>query len=498
MLWRRKSPERVDLSETSEFFLALKQNNAWRERLVTELRFGLRNHLRSVNSYQINFPPELLRDFGVDRSRTANLLLPLTTREKRPLLNLSVGGPGGAPATVTSRPSIAALQTEYLVLLAEQSPAQRRLCPLIDERLWEAICAFSLSFFETTFFSRRKDDLEGAIASYLSSGLHFDVASPHVRGWRERSESAREALKALAPEPSLRFSSSEEMLLAIPDMSPSPKSIGEIDRIVDRYVRGVEVATHAGDSRFLSTLAEYGQRYELIVEVEIPLLEPSRVRLEEDLPLELQRHWGRYWVEQTFALGDARSAHLEARLDDTSVEIPEKKVADGGGVLIRDLAGRDASGWLEALRVTREAIAMYGSEPGRPRYMRIRFRLRIARHVMAAAVILTVLNLAAILMTCAMQGDNELASRLAVLAVPTTVAATFVLIREQTALATRLQTLPRLALALSAIALWVAVSVRIATTGDERLGEVRPAHASDSELTKPPAGYDESSGGRHG
>lgn len=481
--------ERIDLSETSAFFLALKQNERWRERLVTELRFGLRNHLRSINSYQINFPPDLLDEFGIARWQSANLLIPLTTREKRPLLNLSIAGPAGAPATVPARPSIAALQAEYLVTLADQSPAQPGLASLVDERLWEAICVFSPSFFETTFFSGKGNGLESAIAAYLSSGLRLDLTVEDVRRWREAAKRATAVLHSLAPKASFRFSSSEEVLLAIPDMSPAPTTSSEIEETVLRFSSAVETAARANDFRFLSALAEYGQRYELIVEVEVPLLEPSRIRVEEDLPLELRSTWGRYWVEQTFALGDARSAHLEARIDDSNVEIPEKKIADGGGVLVRDMAGNDAKGWLEAVRVTREAIAIYGSEPGRPRYVRIGFRLRVARHVMAAALLLVILNMIAIGLTLTVAERAELASRLAVLAIPTTVAATFVLIREQTALATRLQTMPRIALAVSAVILWVVVSMRLVTMKDEMAQpEIRPAHAPHFHLTRQPAG----------
>jgi hypothetical protein len=485
---KREHSERVDLSETAEFFLALKHDESWRERLVAELRFGLRNHLRSANSYQLNFPPGLLHEFAVDSARSANLLLPLTTREKRPLLNLSVAGPAGVPATVTARPSIAALQTEFLLTLVEQSPVQPRLAPFVDERLWEAICLFSPSFFETTFFSRSRRDLESAIAAYLSSGLPLELSVEQVRHWREVLESARKTLNPLAPNPSFRFSSSEEVLLAIPDLSPPPTSASEIEEAVEKFAAMIAAAARAEDLGLLTAFAEYGQRYELIVEVEVPLLEPSRVRVEEDLPLELQRRRGRYWVEQTFALGDARSAHLEARLDDSNVEIPEKKIADGGGVEVRDPSGDDATGWLEALRVTREAIAIYGSEPGRPRYVRIGFRLRVARHVMAATILLSVLNLVAILLTLTMAGENELASRLAVLAVPTTVAATFVLVREQTALATRLQMIPRIALALSAIMLWIVVSARLVSTADDASEQaIRPVYTPHSELAQPPA-----------
>lgn len=112
----------VDLSETSDFFVALKQDAVWRERLVSRVRFGLRNYVRSSAAYQVNFPQALLAPFvDLQAAETAKVLLPLTTKEKRPLLNLHVTGPSGAPATVTERPSIAAIETHYLIRLARET-----------------------------------------------------------------------------------------------------------------------------------------------------------------------------------------------------------------------------------------------------------------------------------------------------------------------------------------------------------------------------------------
>ena len=231
---------RVDLSETSDFFIALKLDSAWRERLVARLRFGLRNYVRSSAAYQIDFPEALLApfvDLAVDR--TANVLLPLTTRDKRPLLNLSVSGPAGGPAAVTARPSIAAIETHYLVSLARESKARKLLMPLVEDRLWEAICLFSPSFFERVFLSRRNKNFNLALAEYLTSGLGFEVSEVRVRRLRERTSGAAGKLVAALGEPPCALSSSEEMLLAIPEMSPLPSDIGEIEAIVDRYDRAV-------------------------------------------------------------------------------------------------------------------------------------------------------------------------------------------------------------------------------------------------------------------
>lgn len=464
MAWLPKRAQRVDLSETSDFFLALKADpSSWRERVVAELGLGRRNHVRSTSAFQIEFPPNLIEEFvNTKRARAANVLLPLTTRDKRPLLNLSVTGPGGSPATVLARASIAALQAIYLGSVVNRSPRRAQLVPFVDERLWEAICAFSPSFFVSNFFDPAEGDLDAAVTAYLASGLNLELDVAQVSEWRNRTKGARQALCRHLREAPDDLSSSEQVLLAIPGMSPLPRDGREIDGIIESYARLVETADAGGDEQLLTALAEYGRRYELIVEVEVPLLEACRLKVAEDLPLELERRGRQYWAKHQFPLQDARSAHLEVRLDDPGIEFPELR--DRGkdlGIEIQDLERSNASGWLEAVRVTREALAIYSSEPGRPKRVEIAFRLALARQVAVTCAVLIVLNLAAAVGAFAMGSDGELASKLAVLAIPTTVAAAFVLVREQTALATRLQAGPRLLLAGSALALWLVVVLRL-------------------------------------
>jgi hypothetical protein len=484
----RRPREREDLSETADFFLALKGDPEWRERLVVDLTFGRRNYVRMSSAYQVNFPSSLLEPFADRRrTRTANMLLPLTTRDKRPLLNLSTSGPSGSPATVTSRSSIAGLETLYLTALVEESPARHVLSPLIDEDLWEAICLFSPALFQGFFLKRRKDEFVPALADYLSSGLRFEVSQDRVRGWREKTKEAGDRLTEWLGEPPEPFSSSEEVLLALPDMDRLPSSIAEVDAVVDRYVDAVLTAHERRERPFLETLAEYGRRYELIIEAELPLLEPSRVRIEEDLPFRFSFWTRRFWVEQSLPLGDASSAHFEARVDDPIVEF------SSNGVRVKDLAEHDGSGWLEGVRVSREAIALYTSAPERPRYLKIAVRLEVVRHVLATALALLAVNLVGIFFALAMAGTDELASKLAVVVVPTTVAATFALVREQTALASRLQASLRIAMAVSAITLWTVASVQLISAGDPETSSPswRPVEAPQFQPAGDSQRYDE-------
>lgn len=459
---------RADLSEEAGFFLDLVDNPpAWRERLVSELKFGGRNHVRSISSYQVDFPPALLEaHVDLKKCRSANVLLPLTTRSKRPLLNFALAGPGGAPATLTSRASVAALQAGYLSALAETSIASSDLVASIEFDLLEAICGFSPGFFTDTFLKDGAGDFSSALAGYLSGGLHLDVRASDVARWQTKTAEVGRILSARLAEPPEPVSSSEEVLLALPRMGNPPQSTEEIEDLVQRFCEGVRAAESASDHAFLTVLAEYGRRYEMVVEVEVSLLEPVRIKIEEDLPLELKRRRFRNWVDQDFSLGDARSAHLEARVDDPNVEISRYRV--------RDLKGGDATGWLESIRHTREALAIYSSEAERPHYLRVSVCLTVARHLLVGACLLCLINFMAIAAVPAIGFSGAGGERLALLAIPTTVAATFVLAREQTALATRLQWVPRAILAMTTFVLWAEIVIGLIVAGPDPLEKESP------------------------
>lgn len=469
------SNQRVDLSEDSGFFLELLDGtHVWRERLVSELRFRDRNHVRFSSSYQVDFPPALLDRARVPRkARSANVLLPLTTRQKRPLLNFALSGPGGSPATLTSRLSISGLQAQYLKLLAETSAASAELISTIDSQLYESISVFSPGFFQIWFLDHHDGDMTEALAHYLSGSLEWSVAAADVNRWREKTTEVGAILVEHLQEPPDLMSSSEEVLLALPHNISPPRSAGEIDSLVEGFHSGVIAAHEAGDDQYLTALAEYGRRYEVVAEVEVPLLEPSRIKIEEDLPLEVERRWLRQWVGQVFPLGDARSAHLEARVDDPNVEVVDYEV--------KDLKGQDAKEGLESIRRTREALTLYGSDPQRPYFVTVWLRLGVARPLMVGAWLLSVANLLAIVAVPLIGFDGP-ADRLAVLAIPTTVAATFALVREQTALATRLQWIPRAFLALTTAILWVEVVAGLVAAGNadaqDRMPR-RPGHQTE-------------------
>lgn len=447
---------RADLSEDSDFFLALVDRPLqWRERLVEEFALEAAAHVRVTSSYQIDFPPDLVRAYvDTDRFRTANILLPVTTREKCPLLNLDISGPGGAPARLLSRASIAALEAQYLLRLIVTSPARGHLTRGLPDRLLEAVCVFTPDYFESLLCEAEGDE-EIALLRYLRSGLGDRIALSieHVRSWRERTRQAAAVLAEHGNWFPDGTSSAEEPLLAIPRLDPLPVNACEIDLLLQRFNAAVLAAARTGDDVLLRTLAEYGRRYEFAVEVEVPLLEPFGITVMEDRPAGWRSG---NWLMQDVRLGDGRSVHLEARTLDPNVVIEKFRV--------EDLTGRRvALGPLESVRHTDETLALYSSEPERADFARIWLLLRPRQHLRWTSTALMGLNLLALGVAVAMAHDSVLVERLSLLTVPTTLAATFVLVREQTALASRLQRWRRIGLGVTTALLWVAVLVLLLT-----------------------------------
>lgn len=447
---------RADLSEKKDFLLdLLSDSTLWKQRVVTEFNFAAANHVRVASSFQIEFPPALIEKYVDTRfTRRANILLPVTAKSKDALLNFNLSGPGGTPATLAPRVSIAGLQADYLQGLAVSSPAG--LKPL-EHAIYDAISVFTPFTFRTRFLRRSRLGLWAerpfpeALLRYLNEGLGFSIESGDVSRWRTKTTKAGAILARRLEEPPERFSSSEELLLAIPLIEPPPTSIAEVNSIVDGYLDQVEQADNANDDAYLSVLAEYGRRYELICEAEVPVLEPFRVKVEEDRPLGLE---ARGAMTHDVVIGGSRSMHIEARTSDSNVVLGKK-------MELNDAQGKSIFNRMELVRITPEGLALYSSDQKRPYIATLSLRLRVAFQLTVAALLLTVISLLAALSALSLPANRFLVGSLGVLVVPTTVASAFVLTREDSPLATRLQRYWRAGLALATLALWFVVVGRL-------------------------------------
>ena len=104
------------------------------------------------------------------------------------------------------------------------------------------------------------------------------------------------------------------VLLALPRMDPLPGTLEEIDELVECYLAGLRAARDAGDRSFLMALADYGRRYEVIVDTHLPLDAPATLSLVEDRE-------GERWIDVVWwcSLAEARAAAERAMSSESCV-----------------------------------------------------------------------------------------------------------------------------------------------------------------------------------
>jgi hypothetical protein len=444
---------RADLTDDLDLTLALLDAPwDWRHRLHERLEVGPSHHLRVTSDFQFELPPGLMQHFVAAGTTRVRALLPLTMRPKRLLIGFRLEGPIGEPVYRLLRPSIAAIQAEYLRTVVERSPAAQPLAAALPGGLREAICVFTPAIAE-----RIIDDhwptVEG-LAEYLRQGLPFNVDPADVERWHDDTGDVGALLSEAVGEARDPYSSSENILLALPLLDPPPSSPAEVDAVVTAYRHGIEAAAAAGDLTALALLCDYGKRWEVIVEAEAPLDEPFSIRVLEERPVEVR--W-RGWIDDIVALGDARTVHVEARVTDPDLEIATYDVSQLDALPIGIPV-------LEAVRDTPEVFAVYTSEEERrPHFVEVRLRLRLRRHILLARWAIEALVLSAALAALLYPHDRDPVGAMGVITLPATFAVAVLLTRETSPMTGRIERFSRWRLLVWVAALLAIVGWRLFT-----------------------------------
>lgn len=444
---------RVDLTDSVDPTLALLANtHLWRQRLVETFTYRDSVHVRVTSSYQVELTPDFVAEFAPGAT-TVNVLVPITTRPKQPLLGFDVEVGSGDNGFVLPRSAGAEVELRHLSRLISSSPANAAALAGLSEPILRAICLFTQGTW--LHFADAEPDEVTAITKYLADGLALEIGREHVQQWSAELAPLREILAGALSEPPAAISASENLLLALPAMSPAPHAIEDVHAIIQAYAASVHALAVAGDNELLALLAEYGRRWEMFVEAELPTDRPSRIRISEDRPAAVGDDGS---VVALVALGDAASVHFEARVDDPNVVIENDfSVTDvlGGPVNVPTI---------ESGRSTDETLSLYTSLPDRPYYVRVRFSLRPSAHLRAIGNGVFVVALSGIL-AAAVIDDSDLTGRLGLVLLPATFASAFVLAREQTPLAARLLARHRKRLAIAAVVLWLVALGRVLLEG---------------------------------
>lgn len=450
-------PVKFDLSdEWGLTFALLDDTRLWRQRAVHELVLRDSDHVETSVAYQVKLPLALVRRYrpGATAGDDVRLRLPLTVRPKQLLLDVDFVGANGNPVTLLLRHEIAELQMQYLSHV-DSSPVSSQPA---EGGLWYGVSAMTSADWRRVLNRLESSALAAgipaskdmartkALAEYLAADLDFEIDESDVIEWTARSDEARRALVDELGEGDDPNSSSECILLAIPFMPVKPESTTDIDQLVDEYCNAVLMRPSS-----LPVLAEYGRRWEVIIDTTVPVGVPCSIKMHEQRPWEGAPSPD---LTQEFAFGDAATTHVEIRAADHSVELDKPKVLDvAGGQSILDKC--------DEIRTTADAVAIYASRDQRPYVAKVGVSARIRRAqrwVISCLLLLIVLAGAA---AALLSDEQQLVESLALLTFPLTLAGVVVLSREATPLAERLLRRRRAVLTVAIVGLWGLTLLRL-------------------------------------
>lgn len=442
----------VDLTEEWDLtFALLDDTRAWRERSVHEIVLRDSDHVSASTAYQVRLPVELIRGFNaaVKPGDRVRLLLPFSVRPKQLLLNVDFVGLQGEPAALLLRQVAAELQAAYLAHVDGRRLGDQPL----GGALWVGVSAYTASAWHehrARVRPRRWDRLRPgwrgarrteALALYLDADLELGIQPSHVSKWLRETEQARLALVEALGEGEDPESPSECILLAIPFMPIRPVSIEDIDILVHEFCAAVD----SMDASARRLLAEYGRRWEAVLETVLPVGQACSIKLTEQRP----------WIgapspilRQELALGDATTSHVEIRAADHGVVIDRPRLVDSTGQ-------RLGFALADEIRETADAVAIYAADAP-TRYLArvsVRARLRLGHRLLISWLLVLIVAAGGVVL--ALPDDENLVESLALLIFPLTLAGAVVLSREATSLAERLLRRWRAGLVVAIASIWL-------------------------------------------
>lgn len=459
----------IDLADQWELtFCLLDDTRLWKDRAVHEIVLRDSDHVNVSTSYQVRLPLELVHKFepSARSGDLVRLLLPFSVRPKQLLLDVDFKGPNSRAASLVLRQENAELQALYIERVAGRLFNDEPL----GHALWLGVCSFtvaawraSLDETKPTIASLRSRSRKNrrwrvrALVSYLESDLRLGVTTHDVERWLDVTEPARQQLVSALGEGDDPDSASECVLLAVPFMPARPARVDDIDILVNEFVAVVAEMDESGRQ----VLAEYGRRWEVILDTIVPVGQVCQISLSEQRP----------WVDtpspvmrQELAWGDATTTHVEVRAADHGVVLDHLEISDLVGERVGFAVGDSA-------RKTADAMAIYASDAERPYFARIGVRVRVRRGQRLTILWLLVLISLAGLVAVSLPEDQNLVDALALLTFPLTLAGAVVLTREATSLAERLLRRWRGVLVLSIAALWFVTLSRLLLNANVDLAE---------------------------
>lgn len=423
----------------------------WRVRIVERLEIdtatsGRRS--RSLQSLPLRtvLPPSTAE--AAHDARTALVVLNVASVPRGALLDLDVSGPGGAAAFLLPRAEIASRECDYLLALTTDAGLNGTNEDL--RHLLEAV----LGYTSTGWNLSDPEDLANFAVSYLEDGFGQQPLPEPVVARRLDLDRQIAPILAEFADPGIGLSPTEHPLLALPFFANtldygSSDWHNRIEQVLMDYLSLIKAATEAVGRNpqsaahdLLSSLADYGRNYDMLVATTVPLDEPFLVKYSERRALS----WSHNQTQQDLVISDALSNHVVLAVDDPNVRITAVKART---------AGRDADAFgAFTTRQSKQTYAVYAHDPDRDYRVTLEFTLaplRRLQFVIYTTTVLVVLLAAAV----AVEHPSQLRD-LALIIGPSALAASVLLNREPSTLGSHLRRRSTAALGLALVLLLLA------------------------------------------
>ncbi len=403
------------------------------------------------------------------------LYLPIGAFPKGPLLdfNLSVDG---RPAFLLPRGAHGARQARYLGRLAARAAVPPTAA---TAELLTIICGFTSGLWLRELYKGSSNrERSTALYQYLNGGLKGrlgqDVSRDSFLRWEDELAAIRELVRRYGPADT--SSAAENPLLALP-LLPGQRlteasltaRIVELADFLRRAHSGV-VPKDPGNAslRLLETYSEYGRHWEALAECSVPLDRPFLIKVSEKRALQLKEPGDgphsnarplfcrRTTPRQLLVMRDARSNHVSVRVADPNVELTRRW-------RLYDERRRPTQMLLDDARASPEVLAFYDSKPTRDYRVWLDLPVRLDRTSQVTNGVIMLLMVTAVLgfLTMALHyfhvgGHKRLnGADVAVLLVPSAVAAALLLVRDSSTLGTEVNKRFHLLAALLLFGLWI-------------------------------------------
>lgn len=440
----------VDLSGSVEATVRLlAEPYEWRLRAVEHIDIDSATHCLRRRSLHCEPLRTLLGDLpGVADAAEALVVVPVASLPKGPLLDLDLKGPGDGAPLLLPRAAIAEREAAYVQLAAASAglAVPGELLTLLTY-----VFGFAEGPWQSVRIGRSRAE---ALQLYVASGLGDRAPNPRtLERWIELSGASGSLLAPYADRRDTSSAAEEPLLVVPPLVAEDEVDSARVTAVLESY--GAFLARLASEgsagrlaaTELMNVIADYGRYWDLMAYVRLPLDQPFVIKLAERRAMQITGVSNE--VRQDVVLADARSNHVALRVTDPNTRISRRDAFDPAGTRLADLA----TTWTS----TDQVHSFYASDFDRDYRAAVVFRLAVLRRLQLVPYVVSVLLVLLVAALIAEQ-PSELAD-LALVAGPTALAASVILVREPSTLGSRLRRTSSVALSLALAAVLLTCSL---------------------------------------